>query len=122
MMDVIGSAETIRDVYHLDRPVEDFEATLAALCATGMEVVPHIVIRLHYGRVSGEAAALVIYARHAIHALVLGAVMPIYAAPGRFVTSATGAVAEVFMAARARLPAREVLLGCARPPGMHKRS
>ena len=30
MMDVIGSDDTIREVYHLDRPVEDFEATLAA--------------------------------------------------------------------------------------------
>ena len=30
-MDVIGARETIRQVYHLDRPVEDFEATLAAL-------------------------------------------------------------------------------------------
>ena len=55
MMDVIGADETIRDVYHLDRPVEDFEATLAALCATSMEVVPHIVIGLHYGAHSRRA-------------------------------------------------------------------
>ncbi|MCD6040715.1 MAG: hypothetical protein K0R40_318, partial [Burkholderiales bacterium] len=34
MMDVIGAEDTIRDVYHLERPVADFEATLAALCAT----------------------------------------------------------------------------------------
>ena len=40
MMDVIGAEETIREVYHLDRPVDDFEATLAALCATSMSVVP----------------------------------------------------------------------------------
>ena len=64
MMDVIGAEETIREVYHLDRPVEDFEATLAALCATRMEVVPHIVIGLHYGRILGEARALDICARH----------------------------------------------------------
>src|SRR5262245_46703798 len=51
MMDVIGAAETIRAVYHLDRPVADFAATLAALCTTTMEVVPHIVIGLHYGRI-----------------------------------------------------------------------
>ncbi|MCH9013627.1 MAG: radical SAM protein, partial [Proteobacteria bacterium] len=53
MMDVIGASETIRQVYHLDRPVADFESTLAALCATSMQVVPHIVIGLHYGRVLG---------------------------------------------------------------------
>ena len=64
MMDVIGADQTIRQVYHLDRPVEDFEATLAALCATGMEVVPHIVIGLHYGRILGELEALEIVGRH----------------------------------------------------------
>ncbi|MGB0087171.1 MAG: radical SAM protein [Rhodomicrobiaceae bacterium] len=122
MMDVIGSAETIREVYHLDRPVADFEATLAALCATTMEVVPHIVIGLHYGRIVGEAAALDICARHAIHALVLVVIMPFYARPGTFVTPATEAVGRVFLDARHRLPTKQVLLGCARPPGLHKRA
>ena len=76
MMDVIGAEETIRDVYHLDRSVDDFEATLAALTSTQMEVVPHIVIGLHYGRILGEANALDICARHAISSLVLVVVMP----------------------------------------------
>ncbi len=123
MMDVIGSAETIRDVYHLDRPVEDFEATLAALCATTMEVVPHIVVGLHYGRILGEAAALDICARHAIHALVLVVIMPFYAPARHFRDAARRtAVGRVFLDARRRLPTRQVLLGCARPPGLHKRA
>lgn len=121
MMDVIGAPETIRDVYHLDRPVADFEATLAALCATRMQVVPHIVIGLHYGRILGEWAALDICARHPIHSLVLVVVMPFYAKPGTFVTPATGDVGRIFLEARRRLGERQVLLGCARPAGMHKR-
>ena len=79
MTDVIGAQETIRDVYHLNRPVADFEATLAALTATSMEVVPHIVIGLHYGRLLGEENALDIVARYPIAALVLVVVTPIYA-------------------------------------------
>jgi len=121
MMDVIGAAETIRDVYHLDRPVADFEATLEALCATSMEVVPHIVIGLHYGRIVGEPRALDICARHPIHSLVLVVVMPFYARPGTFVTPSTGDVGRIFLEARRRLGGRQVLLGCARPAGMHKR-
>jgi len=121
MMDVIGAPETIRQVYHLERPVEDFEATLAALCATTMQVVPHIVIGLHYGRILGEAAALDICSRHAIHALVLVVVMPFYGRPGTFQTPSTSDVGRVFLDARQRLPAKQVLLGCARPPGLHKR-
>jgi len=121
MMDVIGSDRTIREVYHLDRPVEDFEATLAALCGTSMKVVPHIVIGLHYGEVLGEERALEIVARHPIHSLVLVVVMPFYAKPGTFRTPVAEDVGRIFLAARRKLPDREVLLGCARPPGMHRR-
>ena len=121
MLDIIGEEATIREVYHLDRPVEDFETSLEALCATGMEVVPHIVIGLHYGRIRGEQRALDIVSRHAIHALVLVVIMPIYAEPGTFETPGPASVGSIFLAARERLPEREVLLGCARPPGMHKR-
>jgi uncharacterized radical SAM superfamily protein len=121
MMDVIGARDTIREVYHLDRPVEDFEATLAALTATKMEVVPHIVIGLHYGRILGEADALDIVSRHPVHSLVLVVVMPFYARPGTFATPSTSDVGRIFLEARRRIPDRQVLLGCARPPGMHRR-
>lgn len=121
MMDVIGARETITEVYHLDRPVEDFEATLAALCATSMEVVPHIVIGLHYGRILGEQKALDIVSRHPVHSLVLVVVMPFYARAGTFTTPETEEVGRVFLEARRRIPDRPVLLGCARPPGLHRR-
>jgi uncharacterized radical SAM superfamily protein len=121
MLDIIGAEETIREVYHLDRPVDDFEATLAALCSTSMQISPHIVIGLHYGRILGEANALDILSRHPTHALVLVVIMPFYAKPGTFITPDTLDVGRIFLEARRRLPERQVLLGCARPPGMHKR-
>ena len=121
MMDVIGAQETIRDVYHLDRPVEDFEATLAALTSTKMEIVPHIVIGLHYGRILGEQNALDIISRHPVHSLVLVVIMPFYAKPGTFATPSEHDVGRIFLAARETIPHRQVLLGCARPAGMHKR-
>jgi uncharacterized radical SAM superfamily protein len=121
MMDVIGAQETIRDVYHLDRSVAEFEETLGALCETSMEVVPHIVIGLHYGRILGEAVALDIVRRHRVHSLVLVVIMPFYAKPGTFATPDTRDVGAIFLEARQRIPDRQVLLGCARPPGMHRR-
>ncbi|HVL56315.1 MAG TPA: radical SAM protein [Burkholderiaceae bacterium] len=121
MMDVIGAEQTIRDVYHLDRPVADFEATLAALCDTTMQVVPHIVIGLHYGRILGESNALDIVARHPVHSLVLVVIMPFYARAGTFATPDPAEVGRVFVDARRRISDRPVLLGCARPPGRHRR-
>lgn len=121
MLDVIGAGKTIRDVYHLDRTVDDFEQSLAALCSTTMETVPHIVVGLHYGRILGETNALDICARHTIHSLVLVVIMPFYARPGTFATPRTADVGRIFLEARQSLPHKQVLLGCARPPGMHKR-
>ena len=107
MLDVIGAQETIRDVYHLDRPVSDFESTLAALSATKMEVVPHIVIGLHYGRLLGEENALDIISRHKIAALILVIVSPIYAPADKpFATISTDDVAKVFVGATRLHPAR----------------
>jgi uncharacterized radical SAM superfamily protein len=121
MMDVIGDNDTIEQVYKLNRPVEDFEETLAALCSTSMEVSPHIVIGLHYGQIRGEADALDMVSRYPVTALVLVVIMPFYAKPGTFVTPETSDVGGIFLEARERLPEQQVLLGCARPPGMHKR-
>lgn len=120
MMDVIGSDDTIKQVYHLDRPVEDFEETLAALTATRMEISPHIVIGLHYGELRGEERALEIVARHPVNALVLVVIMPFYAKPGTFKTPETADVGRIFLDARQKMGDRQVLLGCARPAGLHK--
>ncbi|BAU49542.1 radical SAM protein [Sulfurifustis variabilis] len=121
MMDVIGAQETVTHVYHLKRPVADFERALEALVATRMKVVPHIVIGLHYGRLLGEWGALDIVARHRPDALVLVVVMPFYAPARRpFATPDPHEVGRFLLDARTRLPDLPLLLGCARPPGQVK--
>ncbi len=121
MMDVIGAQDTISQVYHLRRSVDDFEAALEALVATKMKVVPHIVIGLHYGEMLGEWNSLEIVQRHLPSALVLVVIMPQYASSSRpFVTPPTSEVGKFFMDARSSLPDTPVLLGCARPAGVHR--
>lgn len=121
MMDVIGAQETITQVYHLKRTVDDFEQTLESLVNTNMKVVPHIVIGLHYGKLLGEWHALEMLQRHLPSAVVLVVVMPFYAPEKRpFVTPDSHEVGQFFMDAREALPETPLLLGCARPPGMTK--
>jgi lipoyl synthase len=118
MMDVIGAQETITNVYHLRRSVDDFEATLENLVRSPMRVVPHIVIGLHYGRMLGEWRALEIIQRHLPDAVVLVVVMPFYAPEKKpFVTPNSAEVGRFFREARKALPGTPLLLGCARPPG-----
>lgn len=121
MMDVIGAQDTITQVYHLKRRVDDFERTLEVLVSTRMKVVPHIVIGLHYGRLLGEWIALEMVRRHRPDALVLVVVMPFYALARRpFITPDASAVGRFFMDARLALADMPLLLGCARPPGLAK--
>ena len=121
MMDVIGSQDTISQVYHLRRGVADFERSLECLTATSLKVVPHIVIGLHYGRLLGEWNALEIVRRHRPAALVLVVVMPFYAPQNRpFATPDPHQVGRFFLDARGALPDTPLLLGCARPAGTVK--
>lgn len=121
MMDVIGAQDTITQVYHLRRKVDDFERTLEVLVATRLKVVPHIVLGLHYGRFLGEWRALEMVRRHRPDALVLVAAMPFYAPAARpFVTPDAHVVGRFFLDARRGLPDLPLLLGCARPPGRAK--
>lgn len=121
MMDVIGSQDTITQVYHLKRTVDDFERSLETLVATRMKVVPHIVIGLHYGELLGEWHALDIVRRQQPDALVLVGVMPQYASAQRpFRVPDPHRVGQFFLDARAALPDLPLLLGCARPAGLSK--
>lgn len=121
MMDVIGAQDTLTQVYHLKRSVDDFERTLESLVATPMKVVPHIVLGLHYGRFLGEWQALELIRRHQPDAVVLVVAMPFYAPADRpFVVPDGVETGRFFMDARAALPDIPLLLGCARPPGLAK--
>ncbi|MDH4191624.1 MAG: radical SAM protein [Betaproteobacteria bacterium] len=118
MLDVIGAQDTVSQVYHLRRPVEDFARSLECLLATSLRVVPHIVLGLHYGRMLGEWHALEMVARHKPAALVLVAAMPIYASPQRpYASLSAREIGKFFVDARRALPETPILLGCARPAG-----
>jgi uncharacterized radical SAM superfamily protein len=118
MVDVIGARETIRDVYHLDVEVEEYEAVLARLLRHGVPLIPHIVLGLHHGRMLGEWRALDMIARHRPKVLVLVVLMPLTGTPMAAVTPPSAdEIGAFFAAARAAVPDAPITLGCARPLG-----
>lgn len=121
MLDVIGAAETIREVYHLEVGVEEYEAVLARLARHGVPLVPHIILGLHYGRLLGEWRALEMIARHRPKFLVLVILMPLYGTAMAGVTPPSAEeIGGFFDHARATLPDTPIMLGCARPIGPTK--
>jgi hypothetical protein len=118
MLDIIGADETIRDVYHLDLTVADFERSLALLADAGLRIIPHVVCGLHYGRFLGEYRALEMITRYPVSTMIVVVLVPLVGTPMADLPPPPLAdVVDFFGAARAALPATKVNLGCARPLG-----
>lgn len=121
MLDIIGAQETIRDVYHLDLTVADFERSLDLLCTAGLRVIPHIVLGLHYGQFRGEHRALEMVVAHPVSTLIVVVLVPLVGTPMAHLPPPPVAdVVDFFAAARRAAPALPVNLGCARPLGEMK--
>jgi hypothetical protein len=121
LMDVIGSDETIREIYNLNVTVEDYENSLKALYEAGIIFVPHVIVGLHYGRLKGELQALEMISRYKPSALVIIAFMPIHGTEmGNVEPPKPVDIAKIITAARLMLPKTPLVLGCMRPKGKHR--
>jgi uncharacterized radical SAM superfamily protein len=121
MLDIIGSEETIREVYHLDLTPADFDRSLALLAEHGLRIIPHIVLGLHYGRFLGEWDALQMIASHPVSTLILVVLTPLTGTPmAHLPPPSLEETTEFFATARARMPDTRVNLGCGRPMGAMK--
>jgi uncharacterized radical SAM superfamily protein len=113
--DVVGDAETIREVYGLDKTPADYAETYAML-RRHARVVPHITIGLRCGQLGHERPAMDVLARAGVDALVFIVLIP---TPGtRYANCPLPEVEEVALLlaeARQRFPAIPIQLGCMRP-------
>ncbi|MHA1943272.1 MAG: radical SAM protein, partial [Candidatus Thorarchaeota archaeon] len=122
MLDIIGSDETLRQIYHLDKSVEIFDESMSHLEAFGVPYMPHIIAGLHYGELRGEAEAIRMIAKHKPNSVVVVAFMPLDRTPMENVTPASPIdIARVILATRLVIPDKPLILGCARPLGAHRR-
>jgi hypothetical protein len=120
-IDIIGSDETIKEVYHLKATTEDYEESLKALNASGIPFTPHVLVGLHHGSLRGELNALKIVAKHMPSALILIAFFPIGGTKMESVQPPSPeAIIEVLVQARLMMPKVPIALGCARPKGKHR--
>jgi len=121
LIDIIGSEETIKSIYHIDLTVDDIDRSLSLLERSSVPIVPHLVVGLHYGRIKGERRALQIISKHRLAAAVIVAFMPLEQTPMEHVSpSSPTDIARVILASRLLMPDTPLLLGCARPRGDHK--
>jgi uncharacterized radical SAM superfamily protein len=121
LIDIIGSDETIREIYQLNVKVEDYDRSLRALHKSGISFVPHVLVGLHYGKLKGEFQALKMISKYSPSAVIIIALMPIHGTPMENVSSPKPKdIVRVLATARLMMPHTPIVLGCMRPKGEHK--
>lgn len=121
LIDIIGSDDTIQEIYRLDAKVADYERSLANLTNAGIPLVPHVLVGLHYGKLKGELHALEMIEKHNPAAVIVISFMPIHGTKMQDTQPPSPFdIGKVLVAARLMMPKTPLVLGCMRPRGKHQ--
>lgn len=117
-VEVVGSNETIQEIFDFNATVDSYADTLQNLEAAGMPyIVPHVCIGLHYGELKGEFHALEVIKNFCDPSLLVliifrptkGTILEQCKIPS------ADDVSTVVEKAKELFPEKDVSLGCIRP-------
>ncbi len=115
LLDVMGDEETASEVYHL-RGLQTIRDALESISQSGLQLAPHIVAGLHYGRMKGEEEALQMVSRYNPAVLVVVVLTALKGTPMAGITPPSPLEVARFIAkARLLMPHLPISLGCERP-------
>ncbi len=121
LIDVMGDARTIREVYHMKREPADFRRALLMMRDVGLDLAPHVLVGLHYGRLRGEYRALQYITEAGPQALVVIALTRIRGTPMADITPpAMSEIGRFLAVSRIANPDVPLILGCMRQSGPEK--
>jgi uncharacterized radical SAM superfamily protein len=121
LIDVIGDEDTIREVYHLDKSVEDYEEALWMLKEMGHRLAPHIIIGHHFGEIRGEWRALEMVTRVAVETIVLVVLKNLQPdGENLFKVPDPEEISKISAIARILNPGIPIRMGCIRPADPRK--
>lgn len=117
--DMIGSDETIREVYNLDKTVWDFIECYKNL-RKKVKVVPYITVGLHSGEIKGEYIALRALQSLKPETVVFNVFTPLKGTKFQHAMSTeVEDIKKLFRRARVMLPKATLCLGCIKPNGKY---
>jgi len=121
LIDVIGSDQTVAEIYNLKVTVQDYADSLIALEDARLPFVPHVIVGLNQGKLDGELKALQIIQKVKPSALVIIAFMPIHGtAMATVAPPKPEDTAKVATLARVMFSETPLVLGCMRPKGKNR--
>lgn len=121
LLDVMGDEEAISNVYHMEKTPEDFEKSLKYIKEAGLEMAPHIVIGINFGKITGEYNALRMISEANPEVIVLVALSALYETPMYGIDPLSSEeILRISTITRIVNPTTKITFGCARPPGPDK--
>ena len=121
LIDVVGSDDTLREIYRLNFGVKGVEESLKILHEARIPIVPHVLVGLHYGQIVGEFKALKLISKYDPKAVVIIVLTPLRGTPMEKITPPNPQdIAKIIVYARLLLQSVPIVLGCARPVGKHR--
>lgn len=117
-IEVVGSNETIKEIFDFQATIDSYASTLQNLEAAGMlYIIPHICIGLHYGQLKGEFNALNIIEKSCEPSLLViiifrptkGTILETCQIPS------IDNISKVITKAKEMFPNKDMSLGCMRP-------
>jgi uncharacterized radical SAM superfamily protein len=120
-IDILGSEDTAKEIYHLNASIDDYRQSLFALKSSGIPFTPHVLVGLHYGELRGELDALRVIAEYEPSALILIVFFPIRGTKMENIKPPLPeTVIDMLVQARSIMPKVPIALGCARPKGKYR--
>ncbi|MFA5771875.1 MAG: radical SAM protein [Thermoplasmata archaeon] len=117
-LEVVGSDDSIQEIFGLNAKVQDYVDTLVNLEAAGIKhIAPHIAVGLHYGKLNGEFRALELIHEN-IHpsAIIIIVFIPTKSTELENISAPSGSDAgKVVKRAKELFPKTPIVLGAMRP-------
>ncbi|MGQ4875302.1 MAG: radical SAM protein [Promethearchaeia archaeon] len=117
--DINMDIDIIKDIYHLNKDLDDYKHALELLKKYNLNVVPHICIGLYYGKLHKELESLKFIKESGLDPslIVLIALIPPKEKNNKFIRPNPEDIARIIMITRFIFPETEISLGCMRPRG-----
>ncbi|MFX0002507.1 MAG: radical SAM protein [Promethearchaeota archaeon] len=120
--DINMDKEVVKNIYHLDIELSEYKKAIEILKKYKLNIVPHICIGLHYGKINNELESVKFIKESNIDPslIVIIVLIPPKHSKIKFETPKSEDIAKVIAIIRIAFPNTEISLGCMRPRGKIK--
>jgi uncharacterized radical SAM superfamily protein len=117
--DINMDEEVVQDIYHLDIELSEYKRAIDLLKKYELNIVPHICVGLHYGKLNKELNSIRFIKEAGINPslIVIIILIPPKNSKIKFDTPKPEDIAKIIAILRFSFPKTEISLGCMRPRG-----